>query len=61
MQKGENEIYIIISATRYEMATGEQCLDVYNGKYVTFKNYDEYRNMVLESRKWKEERNKLIA
>ncbi len=43
------------------MATGEQCLDVYNGKYVIFKNYDEYRNMVLESRKWKEERNKLIA
>lgn len=54
----ENEIYIIISANGYEMANGEQCLDVYNGKYITFENYDEYRRMILESRKWKEERSK---
>ncbi len=54
----ENEIYIIISANGYEMANGEQCLDVYNGRYVTFNNYDEYRNMILESRRWKEERSK---
>ena len=50
------EIYIVISANEYEMANSEQCLDVYNGKYLTFKNYDEYRNMILESRKWKEKR-----
>ena len=50
------EIYIVISANEYEMAHGEQCLDVHNGKYITFKNYEEYRNMILESRKWKEER-----
>lgn len=54
----ENEIYIVISANEYEMANGEQCLDVYNGRYVTFKNYNEYRHMILESRKWKEERSK---
>ncbi len=51
-----NEIYIIISANEYEMARGEQCFDVYNGKYVTFKDYEEYRAMVLDSKKWKEER-----
>lgn len=51
-----NEIYIIISANEYEMARGEQCFDVYNGKYITFKDYEEYRNMILESKKWKEER-----
>ena len=55
-----NEIYIIVSANEYEMANGEQCFDVYNGKYITFKNYEEYRNMILESRKWKEERSKAI-
>lgn len=52
----ENEIYIIISANEYEMARGEQCFDVYNGKYITFKDYEEYRNMILDSKKWKEER-----
>lgn len=52
-----NEIYIVVSANEYEMARGEQCFDVYNGEYVTFENYEEYRNMILESRKWKNERN----
>ncbi len=53
-----NEIYIVVSANEYEMARGEQCFDVYNGEYVTFGNYEDYRNMILESKKWKEERNK---
>lgn len=52
----ENEIYIVVSANEYEMARGEQCFDVYNGKYVTFNGYEDYRNMILESKKWKEER-----
>ena len=51
-----NEIYIIISANEYEMARGEQCFDVYNGKYVTFKDYEEYRNLVLQSKEWKYQR-----
>lgn len=51
-----NEIYIVISANEYEMARGEQCFDVYNGKYVTFKDYEEYRNLVLQSKGWKNQR-----
>ena len=51
-----NEIYIVISANEYEMAPGEQCFDVYNGKYITFKDYEEYRDMVLQSKKWKYQR-----
>lgn len=54
----EKEIYIIVSANEYEMANGEHCFDVYNGKYITFKDYEEYRSMILENRKWKEEREK---
>lgn len=55
-----NEIYIVISANEYEMARGEQCFDVYHGKYITFKDYEDYRNMILESKKWKEERVKVM-
>lgn len=55
-----NDIYIVISANEYEMARGEQCFDVYNGKYVTFNDYEEYRNMILESKEWKEERVKVM-
>ena len=51
-----NEIYIIVSANAFEMARGEQCFDVYNGKYIQFKDYEEYRQFVLNSRDWKEER-----
>ena len=55
-----NEIFIVISANEYEMARGEQCFDVYNGKYITFKDYEEYRNMILKSKKWKEDRIKEV-
>lgn len=48
-----------MSANEYEMANGENCFDVYNGKYVRFENYEEYRNMVLESKQWKIERIKM--
>lgn len=51
-----NEIYIVISANEYEMARGEQCFDVYNGKYITFNDYEEYRNLVLQSKEWKNQR-----
>ena len=54
-----NEIYIVISANEYEMARGEQCLDVYNMKYVKFKDYEEYRNLILQSKEWKYERSKI--
>ena len=51
-----NEIYIIISANEYEMARDEQCFDVYNGKYVKFTDYEEYRDFILKSREWKNQR-----
>lgn len=51
-----NEIYIVVSANEYEMVRGEQCFDVYNGKYVKIKDYEEYRNLVLQSKEWKNQR-----
>ena len=54
-----NEIYIVVSANEYEMARGEQCFDVYNGKYVKTKDYEEYRNLVLQSKEWKYQRSEM--
>lgn len=44
------DIYIVVVANEYEMARGEQCFDVYNGKYITFKTYEAYRKFVLKSK-----------
>ena len=55
-----NEIYIVISANEYEMARVEQCFDVYNGNYVRFKDYEEYRNFVLQSKEWKNKRSEAV-
>lgn len=52
----ENEIYIVISANEYEMARGEQCFDVYNGKYIKISDYEAYRNFILQSKEWKRQR-----
>lgn len=51
-------VYIIVSANSYEMCCGENCLDVQHGKYVTFKDYNEYREFILRSKSIKEERYK---
>lgn len=48
------DIYIIISANEYELAREEQCFDVCN--YITFKDYVDYRNFIIKSRKRKDER-----
>lgn len=50
------EVYIVIVANEYEVARGENCLDVYNCKYVKFDDYEAYRNFVLDSRKAKDSR-----
>ena len=50
------EIYIIVSANSYEMTTDEQCYDVYNGKYITFSSYEEYREFIIDSRRKKDRR-----
>lgn len=54
--KPDSDIYILISANEYELARKEKCFDVQNGKYVTFSDYEDYRNFVLETRKEKDRR-----
>lgn len=50
------ELYIIIAANEYELADKEACLDVNEGKYVTFNSYPEFKRFILASRKKKEKR-----
>lgn len=51
-------VYIIASANEYELARGEQCLDILNLKYVEFKSYEAFRDYVIETRKEKNKRYK---
>ena len=46
------------SMEQKKLCRGEQCFDVYNGKYTTFKDYEDYRDFILKSREWKEKRNR---
>ena len=50
------DIYIIVSANEYELARDENCFDVYNGKYIQFKDYEDYRNFILKTREEKDKR-----
>lgn len=52
----DKDIYIIASANEYELANGENCLDVLNGNYIKFKDYNEYRELILKTREEKEKR-----
>lgn len=52
------DVYIVVSANSYEMACGEQCLDIWSGKYITFENYNEYKQYILKTRERKDKRYK---
>lgn len=54
--KGDKEVYILVTANAYEMARGEQCFDVYNGKYIKLKTYEAYRKFILKTRDIKSQR-----
>lgn len=56
--KNNSNVYVIISANSFEMVNGEQCLDVYNGQYCTFDNYEEYKKFICKTRERKEKRYK---
>jgi len=50
------DVYIICTANSYEMARGEDCIDVISCEHVRFNDYEEYRNFVIETSKKKEAR-----
>lgn len=54
--KNNVEMYIIIAANEYELCRNEKCFDVIHGEYISFKDYEDYREFILNSRKEKEKR-----
>ena len=52
----EKDVYIIVSANEYELARNENCLNINTLSYITFKDYDDYRNVIINSRKEKDKR-----
>ncbi len=50
------EYYIFVTANEYELTVNHRCLDVESGKFVTFSDYNDYRDFIVNSRKKKEER-----
>lgn len=52
------DIYIVAAANCYELANNESCFDVTNCEYISFKDYDEYKQFIINSRKLKDIRYK---
>jgi len=56
VEAGGHNCYVIVTANEYELANGELCIDARTGKTVRFKDYEEYRDFILKSRKVKDRR-----
>lgn len=50
------DLYIVISSNEYELVAGSNCMDVTEGAYVTFENYEKYKKFILHTRKKKDRR-----
>lgn len=52
----EIKVYVVVSSNAYEVANGEDCINVRTGKHISFKDYEEYKETILKTA---EQRNKL--
>lgn len=50
MEDHPKDVYIICTANSYEMARGEDCIDVIRCKHRKFQDYEEYRSFILETK-----------
>ena len=57
----DKDIYIIISANSFELTKHGMCFNTIKGKYMNVKSYDRYTKLVLQTREYKDERDKLAA
>jgi len=56
VERSGHNCYVIISANEYELANGELCIDVRNGKEIRFSSYEDYKRFILDSKKKKDNR-----
>lgn len=52
------KLYIIASTNAYELARNNECFDIQHGKYIKFKDYEEYRDFILKSKEFKDIKNR---
>lgn len=52
----DRDVYIICSANAYEFANGSPCMDINLAKYITFKDYEDYKQFILKSKEHKDKR-----
>ena len=52
--KSKIDMYFVVAANEYEMCRGEQCYYLPDMEYKEFKTYDDYRQAILDSRKYKD-------
>ena len=55
-----HELYIVVSANEFELAYQTPCMDVTNGKYITFNTYNQFKKFILTSAKKKDKRDERI-
>ncbi len=52
------DMYIIISSNEYELVDESDCMDVMEGNYRQFSDYNDYKKFILHSRQKKDKRYK---
>ena len=52
----EIEVYFIVAANGYEMARGEKCFSVVDGFYVKIDSYEDFRDQIIMTRRYKNKR-----
>ncbi len=57
-KKSDIKLYIIASTNTYELVRNNECFDIQHSKYIKFKDYEEYRDFILKSREFKDNRDK---
>lgn len=50
------ELYLVVVANSYEMCSEANCFDVTTGEYIKFQSYPEYKEFILNSKKYKDTR-----
>lgn len=55
-EKNGYTLYVVVSANEYELAHKSDCFDVMNGKYIHFKEYEDFKNFIMKSRQKKDKR-----
>ena len=52
----DQDVYVVVTCNQYEVAEGEDCIDVQSCEHVKIGTYEEYREFILETRKKKDEK-----